>query len=104
VNEFDLYITYVPWDEGGGKTRPVLVLARGEKLVSIFKITTQYENKSERVRAKYFKINEWEEAGLHKQSYVDTTATRNIPLTAFQNKQSIGRLTKSDVARLIKFM
>ena len=40
--------------------RPVLIIEHQEPLVSVFNITTQYESKSETIRAKYFKINDWQ--------------------------------------------
>ena len=100
---FDIYIAYVSWD-GGGKNRPVLILGQEETVVLVFSITTQYENKNETIRAQYFKINDWQQAGLDKQSYVDTNTVRELPIMAFDGKSEIGRLTESDVQRLIEFL
>jgi hypothetical protein len=44
----------------------------GEDMVDVYQITIQYENKSEAIQSLYFKINDWAQAGLDKQSYVDT--------------------------------
>jgi len=103
MNIFDIFVTYVSWGDGG-KIRPVLVLEQQEAVVSVFNITTQYENKSEVVRAKYFKINDWQQAGLNTQSYVDTSSVRDIPSVAFDGKSKIGRLTAVDEMRLIEFI
>ena len=100
---FDIYITYVSWGNSG-KKRPVLILEQGEAVVSVFNITTQYENKSETIRSRYFKINNWQQAGLDKQSYVDTNTVRELPKIALDRNSEIGRLTESDVQRLIEFL
>jgi hypothetical protein len=84
--------------------RPVLILEQQETVVFIFNITTQYENKSETIRNKYFKINDWKQAGLDKQSYVDTNIVRDLPPAALEGKSKIGKLTESDVKKLIEFL
>lgn len=103
MNIFDIFITYVSWGDGG-KMRPVLILEQQEKIISVFNITTQYESKSATVRAKYFKINDWRQAGLDKQSYVDTNTIRDLPLVVLEGKSEVGKLTESDVQRLIEFL
>ena len=100
---FDIYITYVSWGDSG-KKRPVLIIEQQEKIVSVFNITTQYENKNEIIRSKYFMINDWQQAGLAKQSYVDTNVVRDLPIAALGGKSEIGRLTENDVTRLIEFL
>jgi hypothetical protein len=99
---FDIFITYVRWDNGG-KRRPALVFKRDGDRIIIFPITTQYENKSEAVRSKYFRINDWAQAGLDKQSYVDTGSPRRAKETAFANDTIIGKLTDADKRRLLAF-
>jgi hypothetical protein len=100
---FDIYIAYVSWGDGG-KMRPVLILEQQEPLVFAFNITTQYENKNDVIRAKYFKINDWQQAGLDRQSYVDTNTVRELPSAIFDGKSEIGRLSKADELRLIEFI
>ena len=100
---FDIFIAYVSWGESG-KTRPVLIIEQRESFVFVFIITTQYENKSEATRAKYFKINDWQQAGLDRQSYVDTNVIRDLPAAMFDGKTEIGRLTAADERRLIEFI
>ena len=72
MNIFDIYIAYVTWGSGGnkiagGKKRPVLILEQTAGGVTVFNITTRYEGKSEIIRSKYFKINDWQQAGLHEE-------------------------------------
>jgi hypothetical protein len=103
MNIFDIYIAYVSWDSSG-KTRPVLILEQHEAVVYVFKITTQYESKSEIIRSGYFKINEWQQAGLSRQSYVDTNSIRDLPPILFDGKSKIGRLSEADEIKLIEFI
>ena len=98
---FDIYIAYVSW-EGGGKRRPVLILEESVGNVTAFGITTRYESKSEEIRAKYFVIDDWQQAGLDRQSYIDTNKTVTLPKTAIESP--IGRLSAGDEQRLIEFI
>jgi hypothetical protein len=102
-HSFDIFIAYIEW-EGGGKSRPVLVLEKQDKSVNVFKITTQYENKSDAIRSQYFKILDWQFSGLAKQSYVDTNSIQLVPLSAFHDKSPIGRLSEADTRRLTEFL
>ena len=103
MKTFDIYIAFVSWGDGG-KMRPVLILEQEEALVFVFNITTQYENKSKAIRDKYFKINDWQQAGLEKQSYVDTNIIRELPSAIFDCKLEIGRLSSADEQGLIEFI
>ena len=98
---FEIYIAYVTWGDGG-KRRPVLILEENPSSVTAFSITTHYEDKSETIRAKYFIINDWKQAGLDRQSYIDTNRTLTLPPTAIDSP--IGRLTLADEMRLIEFI
>ena len=100
---FDIYIAFVSWGSDG-KRRPVLILEENADSVTVFNITTNYKNKNEKIRAKYFIINDWQQAGLNMQSYVDTNNTITLPLTAVDSKNPIGRLSAPDEKRLIDFI
>ena len=103
MKPFDIFIVYLSWGTGG-KARPVLVYAINAELVRIFPITTQYENKSEAIKARYFKINDWAQAGLNAQSYLDTGTRFTQPLSLFDTIKPIGSLTDADKHRLIEFV
>ena len=103
MKPYDIFITHISWDSGN-KKRPVLVYALNDELARIYPITTQYENKSEVIKAKYFKINDWSQAGLDKQSYIDTGTRLTQSLSIFDNVSPIGTLTESDKKRLIEFI
>ena len=100
---FDIYIAFVSWGSSG-KSRPVLILEESAGAVTVFSITTQYESKRETIRAKYFLINDWEQAGLDRQSYVDTNNTITLPKTAIDSNNPIGKLSATDEMRLIEFI
>ena len=103
MNIFDIFIAYVTWG-GGGKKRPVLILEQRAGGVTVFNITTQYDGKSEIIRSKYFRINDWQQAGLKQQSYVDTNSTVTLPLTSVDLAHPVGTLTESDVRKLFEFI
>jgi len=103
MQPFDIFIHYLEWG-AGGKKRPVLVYELEGSVVSAYAITSQYASKSEAVRANYFKINDWAQAGLDKQSYVDTGRTLDLPSKAINGKNPIGRLTESDRKRILEFL
>jgi hypothetical protein len=103
MDAFDIFITYVSWGNDG-KNRPVLVIEKLDMLVSVFCITTQYDSKSPTIRTKYFKIADWQQAGLTKQSYVDANVVLDLPISALKRKSAIGKLTQNDIHRLIEFL
>ena len=101
MNVFDIFVAYVNWGEDG-KRRPVLILEQGVNNAIVFNITTRYEGKSEAIRKKYFKINEWQQAGLNNESYIDTNGTVTLPLSSVEHL--LGTLAEVDVQRLLEFL
>ncbi|WP_125980816.1 hypothetical protein [Loigolactobacillus iwatensis] len=68
-----------------------------------FKITSQFARGSEKIKANYFKINDWQQASLSKQSWIDT----NIGPLEFPAKMvtiPFGRLTEKDRVRFHDFL
>lgn len=105
MRPMELYIANVPFDEGTGqKRRPALVVKVYQHRVKVFKITSQYYNKSATIQSLYYPIRQWEEAGLKKKSYVDTHRTYNLPDKQIFRERPIGRLTPLDVANLYEFI
>ncbi|GHV41332.1 MazF family toxin-antitoxin system [Clostridia bacterium] len=100
---FDIYIAFVSWGEGG-KRRPVLILDENSNGVTVFNITTRYGAKRDKIRENYFLINDWQQAGLDKKSYVDTNKTVTLPLTAIERETPIGRLSAADEQLLLDFL
>ena len=98
---FDVCVAYISWD-AGGKRRPILLLKKENGYAEAFRITSQYERKKETIKAKYFKIDDWREAGLVKQSYIDTIAFIELPVELIES--TIGKLTENDKQRLLVFL
>ena len=87
MNPFDICIAYVSWD-ASGKHRPVLLIEKNDDYAEAFRITSQYEGKSKAIQAQYYKIDDWQQAGLSKESYIDTIASVEVPIT--QLRQPLG--------------
>ena len=103
MKPFDIFIVYISWGIDG-KNRPVLAFALSEDTTHVYQITTKYESKSEAVRSQYFKINDWAQAGLDAQSYVDTGTLISLSTATFRNKSPIGKLTTKDKLRFLEFL
>jgi hypothetical protein len=115
MNPFDIFVAYISW-KTGGKRRPVLIISTGDSIVPAasdgptasdaygFGITTQYANKSETIKAKYYKITDWKPAGLEKQSYIDTVRLLKLPPDVVSMAHPIGKLTQQDIELLIAFL
>jgi hypothetical protein len=103
MKPFEIFIAHILWD-GGGKSRPVLMLLQGDDDIFIYPITTQYQGKSETVQRRYFKIAEWEKAGLNMQSYVDTINCYIVAKNKVKHKKPIGKLTDGDIIRFVEFL
>jgi hypothetical protein len=83
VTPFDLHIAYVAWGSDG-KRRPVLVLSSTQNEVAVFQITSQYHSKSPAIQAQYIAIDDWAQAGLTKQSYIDIGRIIGLPIGTVQ--------------------
>ncbi|GHU51275.1 hypothetical protein AGMMS49975_04170 [Clostridia bacterium] len=101
MSAFEIYIYYVSWGTDG-KFRPVLFFSQKGQKVSVFTITTKYETKSDKIKANFFKIIDWIQAGLSRQSYIDAKSLRKIPVSLLQNP--IEKLTERDATRFISFL
>ncbi|MDR3278359.1 MAG: hypothetical protein LBT12_06255 [Oscillospiraceae bacterium] len=105
MNLFDIYLAYMVFDDGtGGRARPVLIMDLEDDLAAVYNVTSQYENKSEFIRSKYYPIKDWKQAGLDKQSYVDTVKARYLPQKSLDGKIPIGAMTEADKIGLIEFL
>jgi len=103
MSPFEIFITCISWGTGS-KNRPVLVLLLKDENITVYPITTQYNNKSEDIKASYFKITDWVQSGLTKQSYIDTGTLIRLPLSVIENKKPIGQLSISDKQKLLDFL
>ena len=100
---YDIYIAYISWG-ADGKHRPILFLEETNGIIKAFRITSKYEDKSKNIKAHYFKINDWQQSGLSKQSYIDIGEKVRIPLSMISPKSPIGRLSATDKQRLLELL
>lgn len=104
LSEHSVAFAYVEYADGsGGKRRPVLIISVDGEEVLFYKITSQYFNKSEFIREKYYEIKDWLAAGLTKPSWVDTIT----PIVYKQDKYRftvVGRFTNRDIVGLKQFI
>jgi hypothetical protein len=76
----DIATTYVAYhNRKTFKRRPVLIAKfNGGAYALVFKITTKYADKSNKVRSKYYHISDIAIAGLNKESWIDTNYAVNV--------------------------
>jgi hypothetical protein len=99
MDPFDIYIAYVSWGTDG-KRRPVVIYFKHNGKVSVFRVTSQYQNKSDAVRSKYMAITDWQQTGLDKPSYIDMSAIIKLPVATI-DPASIGKLSERDKQALV---
>ena len=102
MNPYDLHIAYISWGNDG-KRRPVLVVSSDQKEAAVFQITSQYDNKSTVIQSQYIAIDDWAQAGLTKQSYIDIGRIIDLPIATVQ-PTPIGKLTENDLRKLLNAM
>lgn len=73
LEELDILVSNVNYSDGTGlKCRPAIVIMLAGKEIICYRITSQYETKSDYIKSKYFEIIDWIKAGLRKESWIDT--------------------------------
>ena len=102
MNTYEIYISSIIWG-GNKKRRPVLMIEGYLNEITCFRITTHHQSNIEGKLIKYFVINDWQQAGLNEQSYIDTSFTVTMPKTAIDDTP-IGKLSVEDEIRLIEFI
>lgn len=103
MKPFEIFIVYISWGSSG-KSRPVLAFLLDDNKVSVYPITSQYHDKSEAIKAKYFKISDWSQSGLDRQSYIDTGKLISLPTSVVDGKKPIGQLSVEDKQGLLEFL
>jgi hypothetical protein len=96
---------YVEFVEGGvGKRRPILLISglTSAPHSRVYKITSKYQSKSDRIRAKYFEIMDWQFANLTKPSWIDTNTI--VDASKLPHYKVIGTLSVHDKNRLSSFL
>lgn len=104
LNIYSIVVARIEYADGtGSKVRPALVVSVGDEVVKTFRITSQYQFKSDVIKAKYFEIIDWYKAGLRKPSWIDTVRFYEIDSDKVKIK-IIGRLSERDIDRLKVFL
>ncbi|TPR56907.1 type II toxin-antitoxin system PemK/MazF family toxin [Enterococcus sp. OL5] len=98
-----LYVAFV--GKEGGKRRPVLIVENSENEIIFYSITSKCQNKSDKIKKLYFKINDWKDSNLKKESWIDigTLFVLSKDKTDFEYKD-IGELSQNDTDRLEVFL
>lgn len=103
-DEHDIVMLNVQFDEGNDfKYRPAYIFKLDGEEIFFYKITSKYENKSEAIQAKYFKIVDWVAAGLEKESWIDTVSMKRINENETRIKFT-GTMSDEDERRLAEFL
>ncbi|WP_460017512.1 hypothetical protein [Lactovum odontotermitis] len=90
-------------DGTGAKVRPAFVIEREEERIKTYRITSQFANKSDYIKSKYFEIIDYVEAGLRKRSWIDTVQPYMIDSSRTRIK-ILGYLSETDEARFRDFL
>ena len=73
------------------------------KEVSVFQITSKYDSKSASIQSQYVAIDDWAQAGLSMQSYIDIGRIIDLPIATTQ-PTPIGKLSTNDLQKLLRAM
>lgn len=102
---YNIYIANIPFDDSNrSKFRPALLIDVGESTAVVYKITSKYQNKSDKVKDFYYPIMNWKDAHLRKPSYIDVHKTYRLPQSIVFKHQPIGMLSEYDVIALFDFV
>jgi len=103
----DIYHIEVAYDQkAGGKQRYTVEVAKKRLgVVLLENITSQYHHKSDFIKAQYYPIQDWLQAGLKKPSWVDIKSGRTYDLNdIMRHGRYIGQLAFHDVQALAQFI
>ena len=101
----EIYLAEIPYEDRNQiKYRPALVVSVGEEDVTVFKVISKYQTKSKQIKKYYYSIQEWSQAGLNRQSYVDTHRTFTLPQRIVFKRPPLGKLTLDDTVNLFEFI
>lgn len=105
MNKYDVVTLYIAFSEGErGKRRPILIVHRDEEGIEFYRLTSKYVKKSKYIQSHYYKIKDWEEVGLVKQSWIDIGKRLWLPMNELDKIIKIGKLTLRDKEQLVSFI
>ncbi|MDV5987546.1 type II toxin-antitoxin system PemK/MazF family toxin [Streptococcus canis] len=101
---YSVLVSRVKYSDGAGsKVRPAIVVKFNNEMIRTYRVTTQYENKSDYIKSQYLEIIDWVQANLKRQSWIDTVKYYNVSNDEF-NIKIIGKLSNRDIERLKDFL
>lgn len=104
LSEHTVVVAKITYADGtGSKVRPAFIIKLDGDWVKTYRITSQFDHKSEYIKSKYFEIIDYMEAGLRKRSWIDTVQAYNINVNEAKIR-IIGYLSGRDEARLRDFL
>ena len=104
MEDFVIIIAIVPFEDSEVyKWRPVFILSVNGKAIKFLRITTKFDTKSDYIKSKYFEIIDYIEAGLNRQSWIDTFKAYQLNDENFKI-HVLGKLTERDFERFITFL
>lgn len=100
----DIIGDFFYFDDGiNGKQRPVLIARLKPDSIGVgFAITSQYDDHIQTKRQNYYKLIDWKQEGLVKQSYIDFGSGQAVDLTL--PHEYYGHLSNRDILGLINAM
>lgn len=97
VDKWEIWLARVYFEDKPEefKERPVVVYDDRAFVCTSFKVTSQVKNDRY-----HMKIQKWKEAGLSKQSWIDTGKVLSVPEDCFIRK--LGSLDQEDILTLMR--
>lgn len=104
IKENDLAVAFVAYEDvNHGKKRPVFIAESSSSTTMVLKITSQYANKSPRIKKQLYEVKDWQQSGLAKPSWIDVSKIIKLSNNDF-TLSKIGTLTTNDKRGLSSFI
>lgn len=104
LSEYTVAFAVIEYSDGtGSKKRPTVIVRLNDEEITFFKITSQYWDKSEYIQSRYYKIQDWKNANLDKESWVDTITPVKVSVDEIRFEIT-GHFTKRDINGLRYFL
>ncbi|MCV3323701.1 toxin-antitoxin system, toxin component, MazF family protein [Pediococcus ethanolidurans] len=86
------------------KGRPVIILENKDGILHFFNSISKFNSKSDRIKAQYFEIRDWNSLGLKGLLYIDIGTIFSIKLNTIDHAVKLGKLSLTDVKELTVFI
>ncbi|MGT2807574.1 hypothetical protein DIX60_06215 [Streptococcus iniae] len=101
---YSVLVTRINYTDGtGSKVRPAIVVKFNNEVIRTYRLTTQYESKSDYIKSQYLEVIDWAKANLKRRSWIDTIKYYDLDKDSF-NINIIGKLSDRDIDRLKEFL